>query len=191
MIDKKYGKETTPADYDTTGGDYDMGIEGHVKDHTGKNISGSTLERLVGLREKENKGVSVSTLKIVPEYLGFSSYDKLLNYMEFHSASKTESTIRFDIADILRQHSMRISFNEDMFLVIRYQNENIFEVLSSDNMKLHRGDKLEVLQLHSGEELVCARVTRQNKKRKSISLGKYKSGTSNPIQSIELIKEQP
>ena len=189
MVDKRYGKETTPADYDSTGGDYDMGVEGDIKNKTGENVSGSTMERLVGLREKEMKGVSPSTLKIVAEYLGFDGYEKLLNYIEYSLVHKTGNALSFDIADVFRQHSIRLSFNEDKVLVIKYHNANSFEVLSCVNLKLLAGDKLEVSQLNAGEEMICTRIIRQYKKNKSISLGKYKTGANNPVRSIELFRE--
>lgn len=189
MVDKRYGKETTPTDYDSTGGDYDMGIEGDIKDKTGENVSGSTIERLVGLREKEMKGVSPSTLKIVAEYLGFDGYDRLLNYIEYSLVHKTGNALNFDIADVFRQHSIRLSFNEEMVLLLRYHNESSFEVISSLNMKLKVGDKLEISQLNAGEEMICTRIIRQHKKNKSISLGKYKTGANNPVRSIELFRE--
>lgn len=82
LLDKKYGKISSPSDFDSTGGDYDTGVEGHVKACTGKQVSGLTLERVVGLRENEYKGVSITTLQMVAEYLNFDSYERMLVFVQ-------------------------------------------------------------------------------------------------------------
>ena len=189
MVDNVYGKETTPADYDTTGGDYDMGIEGDIKGKTGENVSGSTIERLVGLREKEVKGVSRSTLSIVAKYLGFNGHERLLDYIEYSSVHRSEKEPGFNVEDLVRQHAIRLSFNENKVLILNYHNESSFEVISSENTKLKACDKLEVKHIDAGEEFICTRVLRQHNNR-WISLGTYKSGSDNPVSCIELLKTE-
>jgi hypothetical protein len=187
LIDKKYGKETTPTDYDSTGGDYDMGVEGHIKECTGKQISGSTMERLVGLREKENKGVSIPTLEVLAEYLNYDNYERFLKFLEHYTGIRAKSSIQLEIADIVKQYSIQVIFPDNKTLCLKYLNENKFEVITSLNSKLQTGDRLEVTQLHLEEELICAKVKRKSNN-KFNSLGQYKSGDKNPIKSIELIK---
>ncbi len=187
LIDRKYGKETTPSDYDSTGGDYDMGVEGNIKECTGKHISGSTVERLVGLREKENKGVTIPTLEIIAEYLNYENYERFLKFLEHYSGLRAKSTIQYDIVDIIRQYTIKVSFPDNKLLILKYLNENKFEVIASINSKLQTGDKLEIVQLHTGEELTCDKVIRLRGD-KICNLGHYKSGEKNPVTSIDLSK---
>ncbi|NLD49195.1 MAG: hypothetical protein GX660_18700 [Clostridiaceae bacterium] len=186
LIDKKYGHETTPSHYDSKGYN-DYVVENDIEKCTGKHLSGSTLERLVGLRENENNGVSIPTLIIVAEYLNFDNYERFLKFLEHYSGFRTKSSIQFEIADIVRHYSIQVIFPGNKSICLKYLNENKFEVITSINSKLQTGDKLEVTQLHMEEELICAKVKRKSNN-KNKSLGQYKSGDKNPIKSIELIK---
>lgn len=186
LIDKRYGKVTSPADFDSTG-DYDMGVEGHVKACTGKQISGSTLERLVGLRKNENKGVLKSTLQIVAEYLNFDCYERMLTFVQHQSTIRPKPEIQFHISQFIKEHVIRIQMPLDKLLDIKYLNENQFEVILSKNLKLLKGDIIEIDQLSISDELICDKVKRNHGK-KIASLGQYRSGNQNQIISLELIK---
>jgi hypothetical protein len=186
LLDKKYGKTTSPADFDSTG-DYDAGVEGHVKAFTGKQISGSTLERLVGLRENENKGVSITTLQIIAEYLSFDSYEMMLAFVQQQSAFRSKPKEQFNITQIFKQHAIRVQMLSDKLLTIKHLNENQFEVIFSKNIKLLNGDIVEIEQLNINDELICNKVKRNCGKRIT-SLGQYRSGSNNRILSLELIK---
>jgi hypothetical protein len=190
LLDKKYGKVTSPTDFDSTGGDYDTGVEGHVKACTGKQVSGSTLERLVGLRENENKGVLKSTLQIVAEYLNFDSYERMLVFVQQQSTSREKPKKQFNITHIIKQHVIRVQMPSDKLLDIKHLNENQFEVIFSKNLKLLTGDTIEIAQLNINDELICDKVKRNHGK-KITSLGQYRSGSQNHILSLELIKKTP
>lgn len=183
LIDRKYNKITTPVDYDTNSDN--PTVETDVRQTTGKNVSGSTLERLVGLRE--NKGVSVNTIEIVSEYLDFRNLDSFLQYIEFYQKRKNKSEKHFSINDIISPHLIRISFTNEKLLVLSFLQDSTFSVESVLNLLLEPTDKLEILQLHIGDELICDKVTRYSNGR-IIGLGKYKTGENNKIQKIELLK---
>jgi hypothetical protein len=189
LLDKKYGKITSPTDFDSTG-DYDTGVEGHVKACTGKQISGSTLERLVGLRENEKKGVSKTTLQIIAEYLNFDSYERMLAFVQQQSAFGSKHKEQFNITQIFKQHAMRVEMPSDKLLDIKHLNENQFEVIFSKNLKLLNGDIVEIAQININDELICNKVKRNCGKRVA-SLGQYRSGSNNHILSLELIKLTP
>lgn len=186
LVDKRYGKITSPADFDSTG-DYDTGVEGHVKASAGKQLSGSTLERLVGLRENENKGVLKSTLLIVAEYLNFENFERMLVFVQQQSTSREKHKKQFHITNIIKQHVIRVQMPSDKLLDIKHLNENQFEVTFSKNLKLLKGDTIEIAQLNINDELICDKVKRNHGK-KITSLGQYRSGSQNQITAIELIK---
>ena len=185
LIDRKYNKTTTPVDYDTNSDN--PTVEKDVRETTGKNVSGSTLERLVGLRE--NKGVSVNTIEIVSEYLGFRNLDSLIKYIDFYPNRKNKSGIRFSISDIIKPHLIRIDFSNDKQLAVFFLQDNTFCVEAVLNLLLEPADKLEVRQLTIGEELICDKVIRYSNGT-ALTLGHYKTGGNNKIQRIEILKKQ-
>ena len=83
LIDKKYGKNSSPIDYESTSGDNDIGLEAEIYKTTGEMLSGSTLERLVGLQCKENSGVRKSTIKTVIKYLDFQDSRQFIKHIEY------------------------------------------------------------------------------------------------------------
>lgn len=187
LIDSKYGKISTPIDYDTTGGDFDIGIEGDFYIKTGEMISGSTLERLVGLTGKENSGVRKGTINTVIKYLDFKGFRQLERYLE-HSIQHPCSNLKeFDFNTVFKNHLIKIEFGANKALKTRYLNANKFEVLQSINSKILEGDKIELLQLEVSEELICKNVFR-NLNKKTVELGKYKSGENNKVVNISFTK---
>jgi hypothetical protein len=188
LIDTKFGKETSPSDYDSTGGDYDVGLEGHIYQITGERVSGSTLERLTGLRNEKNTGVSLSTLSVVAKYLHFGSLEQLLRILTLKSAASTKNSSQFNVADVLGKYKLCLRFNGEKSLELHHLNVSTFEVIASRNLKLQQGDILEISQARENEELVCSKITRLIKK-KPISMGIYKSGCANIIATIDLVKK--
>ncbi|MCX6325070.1 MAG: hypothetical protein NT144_00235 [Bacteroidia bacterium] len=114
LLDSKYGMETSPSDYDTTGGDYDVGVEGHIFQNTGEHISGSTIERLTGLRNEKNTGVSLATLTIVAKYLNFGSTIRLLHVLEIQLASNFKNNGPFDLSGLLEKYTICLKFGDNM-----------------------------------------------------------------------------
>lgn len=187
LIDERYGKITTVIDYETTYGDYDVGVEGEIYSKTGKRISGSTIERLVGLTGDENTGVRNKTLEIICKYLEFNDINQLIAQVEYtlkHPVPKIEKLV---YKEVFINHIVKIEFGSNKIINVRYLNNNIFEIVDSINSKLIKGDKINISILEVGEALICKELIRIEKN-KTRNLGKYSSGENNHVTSISFSK---
>lgn len=182
LIDRKYGKVTTSIDFESTGGFKEIGIEADIFTRTGKMLSGSTIERIVGLT-RDQRNIRITSLEILSEYLDFKSIDQLISYLENNSFKTQSERANFDLIIFMKSHIIKIVFGDNKEISIRYLETNKFEVVFSKNSKLIKGDCIEVNQLELEEELVC-RSVHQIKDKKIINLGPYKSGENNKVKSI-------
>lgn len=184
LIDLKYGKLTTSIDFESTGGLHDYGIEADIYIRIGKTLSGSTIERIVGLT-KDQRNIRISSLEILSEYIDFKSADHLLHYIERNSSKKQSEVSAFSLGSFIKSHIIQIIFGENKEISIRYLEANKFEVVLSKNSKLLKGDSIEISQLEIGEELICENVHRL----KVIdNPGPYRSGDNNRVNAIILGK---
>jgi hypothetical protein len=186
LIDRKYGKLTTSIDFESTGGLHDYGIEADIFTRIGNTLSGSTIERIVGLT-KEHRKIRISSLEILSEYLDFKNVNQLLYYIESNSLKTTIEGAAFDISNFIKNHIIKITFGDNKEISIRYLETTMFDVVFSRNSKLLKGDRIEIKLLELGEELVLGSVHRI-KEKKTDNLGPYKSGENNKVKSIILGK---
>jgi hypothetical protein len=186
LIDKKYGKMTTSIDFESTGGLHDYGIEADIFIRIGKSLSGSTIERIVGLT-RDQRNIRISSLEILSDYLDFKSVNQLLSYIESNSLKTQSERAAFDLSTFIKSHIIKIVFGDNKEISIRHLETNKFEVVLSKNSKLIKGDSIEINQLELGEELVFGNI-RRIKDKKNNNLGPYKSGENNKVNAIILGK---
>jgi hypothetical protein len=185
LIDRKYGKLTTSIDFESTGGLHDSGIESDIFTLIGKNLSGSTIERIIGLTRDQRK-IRNSSLEILSEYLDFTSVNQLLYYLESNSLKTQSERAAFDLSTFIKSHIIKIVLGDKKEISMRHLELNKFEVVFSRSSKLLKGDCVEINQLEIGEELVCGNVRRIKENKNN--LGPYKSGENNKVKSIILSK---
>ena len=188
LIDDKYGKISTSVDYKSEG-DYDIGLEHQILSKTGEYVSGSTLERLVGLIPKEsNKGTSFKKLDIISRYLEFKGAKELLQRVEYLKTNPSEKLRNFRIADIFKIHITKITLKNDKELLLRYLPSNkMFEVIGVKNMKFLVHDIVKLSLLEIDEEFKCKSTIRKVNNSKK-DLGAYNSGINNLVINISLTK---
>ena len=182
LIDRKYGKVTTAIDFESTSGFNDFGIEADIFNRIGKMLSGSTIERIVGLT-RDQRNIRITSLEILSEYLDFKNVDQLISYLESNSFKTQSERANFNLNIFMKSHIIKIVFGDNKEISIRYLETNKFEVVLSKNSKLIKGDNVEINQLELEEELVCGSVCRI-KEKKINNLGVYKSGENNKVKSI-------
>jgi len=189
LIDDKFEKITTPSDYGSKEDYYESGVNGDIYSKTGKQVSGSTLERLVGLRVNENnRKVNIKTLEIVAEYLNFSSVETLLNYLSSRSKVKKEQLEKFELISFFRKNYLQITLGVDKIIALKFVAENKFEVVFSKNSILKEKDIISLMDLKIGNELTVEQVIRCEVK-KAENLGGYSSGYENSVRSISIINK--
>ena len=188
LIDKMYGRISTAIDYKSEG-DYDIGLEVKILSKTGEFISGSTLERLVGLLPKEiNRGVSFKTLDVISAYLEFKNTKQFLYRVEYLLKNPNKKLRKFRLADIFKIHITKITLENKKELLLRYLPAiKSFEVIGGENIKFIVHDIIELSLLEIGEELMCKKTERIVNKTKK-QLGPYKSGSQNMVIDISFIK---
>ena len=188
LIDKQYGKISTSIDYKSEG-DYDYGLEAKILAKTQKRISGSTLERLVGLLPKEiNRGISFSKLDTVSNYLEYSNIAQLVNRIIIIKENPSKEIRKFKPANIFKIHITKIKLENNKELSLRYLPAiKSFEVIKSKNLKILTYDIIEISLLEIGHNLECNNVERiiDNSKKK---LGLYTSGYNNKVIEISFTK---
>lgn len=178
LIDKEFGRSTSPADYYTDGP-----VENMVKERTKTPLSGSTLKRIVGLTN-ENRTISNNSLTALSEFLTFKSWQSLLRHLTFLERHQNTPYVVFSPPQFLQNHLIKIKFKEAQALTIRLINENKFIVLNSSRT-LKKDDVLYVKQLQHGKCFMCYKVERMMDK-KLMNMGAYTSGNSNSIKSMTL-----
>ena len=181
LIDKRYGKITTPGDYESLG-DYETGVEADVFTSTGDTISGSTLERLVGLRE-ESRGVRKTTLEIIAKYLGRQSLDHLISTIANYARSGLKEAKQFSCLDIFKKHVLIIKYGEDKVVHLKYKIDNEFKIINSINGIFKKGDIVIIEQLEIKSELKFS-SSRRTINRNKTNLGAYHSGSMNLVNQI-------
>ena len=188
LIDKKYGKISTSIDY-VSEGDYDFGLEAEILLKTKERISGSTLERLVGILPKEiTRGISFSKFNIISNYLEFKNTNQFIKRIEYLKENPNKKKRKFQLADIFKIHITKIKLENNKELFLRYLPAiKSFEVIKAKNIKFFAHDIVELSLLEIGEEFRCKNTERiiNNSKKK---LGQYKSGYNNKVIDITFAK---
>ena len=185
ILDKRYGKTTTPVDYGPPD-EYGAGVEAAVYACTGQSLSGSTLERLVGLRS-ESRGVRKSTLNILATYLGYNSVEGFVKHIVQLSSVSSQICKQFKIDSLLKSHLVKIEFSAKRSLSIRYVSGNIFEVVDIKNTRFEIHDSLIIEQLEVDLSFECRNIERLKNGRR-IGIGSYSSGSFNYVKTILLYK---
>ena len=184
LIDKRYGISTSPKDYEPFNEENTSGIERDILDKTKKILSGATVERLVGLT-KENRSVRPYTLEIIAEYLQFKNTSEFINHIKTYSNHVNSYSVPFSFEQLIKSHTLIISFGIKKQIQINLLEENKFEILNSQNSRLIKGDIIILSQLSVNDEFICENVIR-NENGVIVSFGQYKSGNNNRVISISL-----
>ena len=183
LIDEKYGKISTPIDYKSTG-EYAEGLEYEILQSTGKRISGSTLERLVGLRT-EAGAVRKPTLLIISKYLRYSSLDALIRKLKNGGNSITVK--KFEVSDIFKRHITNIRYGNNKEVSVRFLSDIYFEVVESKNTKFVPKDIIVIDKLEVNHNLECSSVKRIING-ETIELGAYSSSFHNNVNTVMFYK---
>ena len=129
-----------------------------IESVTGEHIGVNTLKRLLGFIDDEREP-RISTLDVIARYLGFKSWEELHIY--------DDKTVGQQI---------QISYLPDRRLIIEYQGNNTFFILSSQNSKLQDGDQITITHIVSGYPLLVSQVIRNGQ-----SLGSFTAGKAQGI----------
>lgn len=133
-IEKTIGKKMmTPKDFD------DLAID--IYKHTSLRVSATTLRRMWGYQEQDKRVTPREyTLNLLSQYVGYMSWEAFAS-----ESTKTESgplNNRCIYSTILKPgEELRLVWNPDRSIIIRFMGQDVFEVIESNNSKLKPGNR--------------------------------------------------
>lgn len=146
-----------------------------IESVTGEHIGVNTLKRLLGFIDDEREP-RISTLDVIARYLGFKSWEELHIYDDKSNSSFDSTSDEIRVQDLTVGQQIQISYLPDRRLIIEYQGNNTFLILSSQNSKLHDGDQITITHIVSGYPLLVSKVIRNSQ-----SLGSFTAGKAQGI----------
>ena len=155
LIEKKYGKSLcTTTDFE------EFSI--YLKQKMDKRISASILKRLYGYVSL-NPVPRKSTLDILARYIGKRNYDNFCNDLRndpiFSSSFFSSVTVYSD--DLKPGDGLRIGWAPDRVVQLNYLGDGEFEVESSVNGSLFKGDRFRQVSFMLGYPLYVSRILRE------------------------------
>lgn len=154
-----------------------------IEKETGELLSSSTLKRLYGyvsLKPVPRK----STLDILSRFIGYRNFSEfvqdLKNNSEFSSQFFSSKSL---LADELKSGDrVRIGWEPDRLVTLRYLGESEFEVLESINSQLCQGDRFFQAHFIPGYPMFVSRILREGEYTPS-----YIAGRLNGLNRVEKI----
>ena len=121
---------------------------------------------------------------VTGEHIGVNTIKRLLGFIDDErepriskSNSSFESTSdEIRVSDLTIGQKIQINYQPDRQLIIEYQGNNTFLILSSKNSKLQDDDQITITQFVSGYPLLVSEVIRHGQ-----SLGSFTAGKAQGI----------
>ncbi len=150
-------------------------------------ISETTVKRMLGLVGPESKEryrvPHASTMEILAKWLGFDSYQVLLeNVGEKKVSSEFTELDCIDVDNLQEGSRVRFSYHPAREVTLTYLGNDEFRVANSKNSKLKEGDLLKISHLIKGQELIVGDVMREG-----VSLGPFRGAKDGGLTSLEIL----
>ena len=174
LVEKHYGRHlSTTTDFES--------LSVLIERETGELLSASTLKRLYGyvsMKPVPRK----STLDILARFIGKKSYDQFREEWKdstaFTSTFFSQKTVY--ASELKDGDIVRIGWDPDRVVKLKYLGDNEFEVLESLNSQLLAGDKFEQVSFMMGYPLYISRILRDGEYTPS-----YIAGMQNGLNLLE------
>ena len=152
-----------------------------IEQVTHQHIGVNTLKRLLGFIHDERKP-RVSTLDIVANYLGYNNWDTLIDAEEASNSDFQMADGGIDISQLPIHSKVQIEYYPNRKVIMEYQGDFIFQVISSENSKLQVNDVIEVHHIIPSFPLIVSNVNRNGK-----PLGLFTAGKASGLSSVTII----
>ena len=178
LVEKQYGRKlSTTTDFES--------LSVIIEKTTGELLSSSTLKRLYGYVSL-NTVPRKTTLDILSRFIGNRDYEtfriSLSNDPQFSSrffSAKTVSTSELKAGDRLR-----IGWPANRIVTLNYLGDDLFEVETSVNASLVKGDRFRQVSFMKGYPLYLSRILRDGDYTPA-----YVAGMNSGLNLIEIVKE--
>ena len=179
LVEKQYGRKlSTTTDFES--------LSVIIEKTTGELLSSSTLKRLYGYVSL-NTVPRKTTLDILSRFIGNRDYEtfriSLSNDPQFSSrffSAKTVTTSELKAGDRLR-----IGWPTNRIVTLNYLGNDLFEVETSVNASLVKGDRFRQVSFMKGYPLYLSRILRDGDYTPA-----YVAGMNSGLNLIEIVKEQ-
>ncbi len=153
-----------------------------IQSKTGIHIGATTLKRLLGFVADERQP-HASTLDVIAHYLGYQDWQQL-------SAEDVKGNSGFDTtyeeirsADLEVSTKVEIKYSPDRTVVFEYLGDSRFQVISSQNSKLHVDDYASIQSFILHHPLFVSSVIRNGN-----DLGQFTAGRISGLTSLKSFK---
>ena len=178
LVEKQYGRKlSTTTDFES--------LSVIIEKATGDLLSSSTLKRLYGYVSM-NTVPRKTTLDILSRFIGNRDYEtfriSLSNDPQFSSrffSAKTVTTSELKAGDRLR-----IGWPANRIVTLNYLGDDLFEVDTSVNASLVKGDRFRQVSFMKGYPLYLSRILRNGDYTPA-----YVAGMNSGLNLIEIVKE--
>lgn len=178
LVEKQYGRKlSTTTDFES--------LSVIIEKATGDLLSSSTLKRLYGYVSL-NTVPRKTTLDILSRFIGNRDYEtfriSLSNDPQFSSrffSAKTVTTSELKAGDRLR-----IGWPANRIVTLYYLGDDLFEVETSVNASLVKGDRFRQVSFMKGYPLYLSRILRDGDYTPA-----YVAGMNSGLNLIEIVKE--
>lgn len=178
LVEKQYGRKlSTTTDFES--------LSVIIEKTTGELLSSSTLKRLYGYVSL-NTVPRKTTLDILSRFIGNRDYEtfriSLSNDPQFSSrffSAKTVTTSELKAGDRLR-----IGWPTNRIVTLNYLGDDLFEVDTSVNASLVKGDRFRQVSFMKGYPLYLSRILRDGDYTPA-----YVAGMNSGLNLIEIVKE--
>ena len=178
LVEKQYGRKlSTTTDFES--------LSVIIEKATGDLLSSSTLKRLYGYVSL-NTVPRKTTLDILSRFIGNRDYEtfriSFSNDPQFSSrffSAKTVTTSELKAGDRLR-----IGWPANRIVTLNYLGDDLFEVDTSVNASLVKGDRVRQVSFMKGYPLYLSRILRDGDYTPA-----YVAGMNSGLNLIEIVKE--
>ena len=178
LVEKQYGRKlSTTTDFES--------LSVIIEKATGDLLSSSTLKRLYGYVSL-NTVPRKTTLDILSRFIGNRDYEtfriSLSNDPQFSSRFFSAKTVT--TSELKAGNRLRIGWPANRIVTLNYLGDDLFEVDTSVNASLVKGDRFRQVSFMKGYPLYLSRILRDGDYTPA-----YVAGMNSGLNLIEIVKE--
>lgn len=165
--------------------DFDK-LERIIKEHSKDTLNASTLKRVWGYSKSSSKPRR-TTLTILARIIGFRDWESYVENKrkEIRTESGFIPNTIIDVPRLVSGDIICFKWNPDRRITLRFQGNELFEVLEQENSSLKAGDTFRSLHIREGYPIYCKDVMRASE-----NLGDYIAGEEHGIRDVKLIEKK-
>lgn len=154
-----------------------------IEERTGQSLSVTTMKRMMGFAG-DNVVPRGSTMDIIAQFLGYDDMKDMAHKTgetyDISMFTPVMNEIESDKLDVGTQ--IQFSYDPKRMVVMTYVGDQYYIVNESHNSKLQKGDKVRIIYLAVGFELMASDVVRDGK-----NIGSYHTAKNGGLTSLEII----